>query len=165
MIRREAMSFRLLHRLVILILLVAAPMPMGVSVGFSQSAKGPAKQLEKKLQDTYKELLRATQLKDEKSLRKILANDYTQVTADGRVRSKAERVKETLQSTDKITTLSLEDFQLRVYSDAAIALCRVKNEGVSEGKAYKFTILSTVIFIRQDRTWRIAATHLTFARE
>jgi hypothetical protein len=157
MLYRPAHSLMLIFTLIMII----APDPSTV---FSQSAKISGPRTEKVLHGVFERLLKAAERKDEKTLREILTNDYTQVTADGRIRSKEDRVKETIQSNDSVT-LFLEDFRVRSYKTAAIALCRVRQEVVSDGKTYKSTILSTVTFIRQGGTWRIAATHLTFAKE
>jgi ketosteroid isomerase-like protein len=160
----ETMFHRLAHVLALSLFLGAATFICPGSGG-SLSAKEPEIKPQRELRDIYERLLKAARQKDEKTLRDILTEDYTQVTADGRIRSKEARISETLQSTDELSTLTLEDFKLRVYSGAAIALCRVSQEGISNGKPFKSTILSTVTFIREGGRWRIAATHLTFNKD
>lgn len=149
----------------LLILSLVAAAAIGSGSVLAQSGKAPETRTGKELRGLYEQLLRASKEKDEKVLRRILTDDYLQVTADGRIRSKRDRINETLDPKDQTLMLSLEDFRLRIYSDAAIALCKVRQEGTTDGKPYQVNILSTVTFIRQGGRWRIAATHLTFAKE
>jgi ketosteroid isomerase-like protein len=149
----------------LLILSLAAAAAIGSGSVLAQSVKASETRTGKELRALYEQLLRASERKDEKTLRRILANDYMQVTADGRIRSKQDRISETLSPKEQSVKLSLDDFRLRIYADAAIALCKVRQEGTTAGKPYQANILSTVTFIRQGGRWRIAATHLTFAKE
>src|SRR5436853_7080858 len=152
----QAMSYRQL--LVVSVLALAVCLISQCAV--KESAKESTAQTEQAIRAVYERLLKASKEKDEKALREVLADDYSQVTADGKLRSKEQRVKETLQSTEQIHSLVLEDFQPRVYSGAAIAFCRVRDEQVAQGQAYNAPIISTALFVRQGGSWRIAATHL-----
>ena len=121
--------------------------------------------LEAELRGLYEKLLVASKDKDIETLTKILSDNYSQVTADGRVRTKAIRLKETLDPDDKTEILALESFDLFIYENAAVGRCRVRNKGTSRGEGYDVKILSTVTFVKEGKMWRIAATHLTFQKE
>ena len=121
--------------------------------------------VEKELRMLYERLLLASKNRDEKTLREILTEDYSQVTADGKVRTKASRIKETLSSEDKTDILALESFQLHVYQNAAVATCLVRDKGAIRGESYDNKMLSTATFIKTGKGWQIAATHLTFVKE
>jgi hypothetical protein len=118
----------------------------------------------KELKALYERLLTASQKKDEKALREILSDSYSQVTADGRIRTKEIRINETLSPDDKIDDLRLESFEPRVYQDSAVAICRVRNKGATRGDAYDRELLSTATFVKEGEAWRIAATSLSFAK-
>lgn len=150
----------MLHRQPLIALALAVAVCLTSQCTTTQPAKESTAQAEKAIRDVYERLLKASKERDEKALREVLADDYSQVTADGRIRSKEQRIKETLQPNDQVNSITLDDFQPRVYADTAIALCRVRDKGMTDGQAYDSPILSTAVFVRQGGVWRIAATHL-----
>ena len=120
--------------------------------------------VEKQLKNLYEKLLLASKTKDEAVLRQILTNNYSQVTADGRVRTKAIRLKETMLPDHTTELLVLESFDVFVYTNAAVARCLVRNKGAFRGEAFDVKILSTATFVKEGNVWRIAATHLSFVK-
>src|SRR5207244_4093112 len=110
----------------------------------------------------YERLLLASKKKDEKALREILTDDYSQVMADGKIRTRAMRISDTLSAGDTTEILTLESFQAQVYQNAAVGICRVREKGASKGVGYDKEMLSTATFVKVGNAWRIAATHLTF---
>jgi len=108
--------------------------------------------------------MKASKDKDERVLREVLADDYSQVTASGDIRDKERRIRDTL-SNEALASYTIESFRARVYSDSAVALCRLGLRGADKDGNYNTAILSTVTFIRKDGVWRIAATHLTLPSE
>src|SRR5689334_23288364 len=124
----------------VILSLAAAVVAIGSGGVLAQSAKASETRTGKELRALYEQLLKASKEKDEKILRRILTDDYMQVTATGRIRSKQDRINETLDPKDQTLMLSLEDFRLRVYGDAAIALCKVRQEGTTDGKPYQANV-------------------------
>ena len=121
---------------------------------------------ENDLRKLYERLMDASKGKgDEKILRQVLADDYTQVTASGDRRDKEKRISDTLSGESPMTSYVIEEFRPRIYGDSAIAVCRVRLKGLTNGGTYDSTVLSTATFVRKDNVWRIAATHLTFPPE
>ncbi len=94
-------------------------------------------------------------------LRSILTENYSQVTPEGRVRTKAIRIKETMSPDDQNELLNLESFDVFLYEGSAVARCLVRNKGIFKGEAYDIKIMSTATFVKEGRVWRIAATHLS----
>ena len=120
--------------------------------------------IEKRSKDLYEKLLLASKTKDEAALRQILTENYSQVTDEGKVRTKAIRLQETMSSDAKIELLTLETFDVFVYANAAVARCRVRNKGTFQGEAFDQNLLSTATFVKEGKVWRIAATHLSALR-
>ena len=118
-------------------------------------------QVEKTLRKLYERLLVASKEKDEKTLRQILTENYTQVVDDGRIRTRDVRIKETLSPDDVVEVLSLEKFELFPYQNSAVAVCHVRNKRNFAGQNYDLKIVSTATFVKESGVWRIAATHIT----
>ena len=132
------------------------------ALAFNQTE--PIKSVEKELKVLYEQLLLASKNKDEQTLRQILTENYSQVTADGRVRTKAIRLQETMSPNQKDELLGLETFDVFIYENAAVARCRVRSKGTFKGEAFDEKIMSTATFVKEGGVWRIAATHLSFVK-
>ncbi len=139
----------------------------GVLTTVDASGQKPANTaaLKAELRSLYEKLLVASKNKDKATLTKILTDNYSQVTADGRVRTKPIRLAETMNPEDKTEILALESFDLFLYNNAAVARCLVRNKGASRGESYDVKILSTATFVKDGKVWKIAATHLTYPKK
>ena len=154
------MNARLLHFLRIVLLLSLC---LAVS-SFSKTQAQSTEPLKAELRGLYEKLLLASKTKDKVVLQQILADNYSQVTADGRVRTKAIRISETMAPNDNTEVLALESFDLFTYENAAVARCVVRYKGTDDGQPFDVKILSTVTFVKEKKVWRIAATHLSFVK-
>jgi uncharacterized protein (TIGR02246 family) len=116
------------------------------------------------LMDLYDRFVEASRVRDEATLKQIMTDDYTQVTASGRFRTKEIRIRDTVEDKGQALEVMVKEFTPRIYGNAAIAVCRVweKYKG-ADGKISEMEVYSTVTFIKQRGKWRIAATHLTTA--
>ena len=133
---------------------------------FSQTAQKVTRYpAEKELRELYEKLLLASKTKNTAMLEEILTETYSQVTADGRVRTKSVRIAETKASEFQDELLTLESFEVFVYDNAAVARCKVRNKGSFKGEAFDQKILSTATFVKEGKAWKIAATHLSFIKE
>jgi hypothetical protein len=95
----------------------------------------PAKAtVENSLRQLSERLLVASKAKDEKALREILTDDYSQVTADGKIRTRTTRIADTLLLEDNTEVLSLDSFDVHLYENAAVATCLVRDKGVFKGQ-------------------------------
>jgi len=134
------------------------------SAAFGQSVKVAKDDASGELRALYVRFLDTSRLRNKAALDEIMTDDYTQVTVDGRIRTKAIRIQETMQEPDGGSTeaLELKDFNVRFYSDAAVAICKVWEQyKFADGAVKKFDIWSTATFVRQKNKWRIAATHIS----
>ena len=128
---------------------------------FAQSTTPAKNNTVAKLRALYVRFLDASRLKDEKALREIMTDDYSQVLVDGRQRTKEIRIKETMTTNLNEEVLELKEFSARVYGDAAVAVCKVMQQHLDDGKPHKHDTWSTATFVKQKGKWRIAATHLS----
>ena len=158
---------RILTALIVLSLGVLAPLTEAQRLekkSNETAQKTPTDNAKQELKALYEKLLFASRTRDETMLRKILTEDYSQVTADGRVRTKAIRIEETMSQDNQNELLNLESFDVFFYRDSAVARCLVRKKGTVKGEAYDLKILSTATFVKEGKVWRIAATHLSLVK-
>src|SRR5690349_24100798 len=72
---------------------------------------------EKELRALYEKLLVASTAKDKATLERILTETYSQVTPEGRVRTKSIRIQETMSPDLQGELLTLESFEVFVYEN------------------------------------------------
>ncbi|MEJ7870705.1 MAG: nuclear transport factor 2 family protein [Rubrobacteraceae bacterium] len=65
----------------------------------------------------------------------------------------------------KYESFGLDEIQVRLYEDAAIAVCRQTAQGVYEDETGRYDIdeqfRATLIFVEQQGSWRIAGLQLS----
>ena len=128
---------------------------------FAQNVKPAKNDTMTELRAVYVRFLDASRLKNEKALKEIMTDDYSQVLPDGRQRTRDIRITETMQGNSKDEVLELKEFSARVYGDAAVAVCKVIQQHTDDGKTHWYDTWSTATFVKQKGKWRIAATHLS----
>src|SRR5262245_47032954 len=98
---------------------------------------------------------------DAVSIGKFMADDWTIVGAEGRVCDKAtflELVKSGALTHD---VMESEDFQIRVYGDAAVVIARGVSGGKYQGQPFRDVERSSCVFVRQSGQWKCVLTHLS----
>ena len=143
------------------LLLLFACILLPAAVGFGQSVKMTKRDAKGDLRAIYVRFLDASRLRDQAALGELMTDDYTQVVEDGRIRTKAIRIQETMDPSGTVDVLDLKEFSVRLYGDAAVAVCNVWEQYTYQGKPKSNDIYSTVTFIKQKGKWRIAATHVS----
>jgi hypothetical protein len=147
-----------------LILLMAGIVLSVVDVS-AQSVRVTKGDTRAELRAIYARFLDATRLKDRAAIDEIMTDDYSQITSEGRLRTKPVRISETLNDPDgSVEALELRDFNVRIYGNAAVAVCKVwERYKYINGDIKYYDIWSTATFVRQKGKWRIAATHLSMS--
>ena len=94
-------------------------------------------------------------------IREILAEDYVQVRADGKVIGKAE-VLQSYQSGKRLWDLAQSDeYRVAVHGYAAILVGRWRGRGVNDGERFDYTARFMAVYVRQDGAWHLAADQAT----
>jgi len=110
----------------------------------------------------YVHFLDASRDRKQAELEQLMTDDYRQVLASGRIRTRSTRLTETLSDIGRITKLQLVDFAPRQYGDTVIAVCKVFESYIDDkNMVTNLDIISTAVFVRVGRNWRIAETHLS----
>lgn len=104
---------------------------------------------------------RAMVTNDPEAIGRYMADDWAIVGSDGSVGDKEnflDLVKSGALTHDVMTS---EDFQVRVYGDAAVVTSRGVSGGKYQGHAFRELERVSCVFIRRDGQWRCILTHLS----
>ena len=102
---------------------------------------------------------------DGTSLREVLAEDFVGVGPRGFMLTKEQWLSRHETGSLGYKSFALNEMQVRLYGDAAITVCRQSAVGVYEGENGRFGIneqfRATLVFVRQDGRWLLAALQLS----
>jgi ketosteroid isomerase-like protein len=104
---------------------------------------------------------RAARAADARSLDRLLADDFSATTADGRVRSKKEYIADFVSGSRKIDELAFDNYQARVHGNAAALTHGGTLRGLNDGRDASGRYRWTHIFVRRGSRWRCVATQAT----
>jgi SnoaL-like domain len=129
------------------------------------SAGAPATSAqESQLTDLYRRLLRATQDRDTAALKQILTPTYTFVPSRAdTILTREQRIATTASDTSG-ARFQVLGCRSTVYGEAAVGNCRYDAIVPISGTDSTRSFLSTVVFVKQQGKWQIAATHPSFIR-
>jgi ketosteroid isomerase-like protein len=104
---------------------------------------------------------RAMVTNDADEIGRYMADDWTIVGPDGRVGDRATFLG--LVKSGELThdVMESEDFQIRVYGDAAVIIARGISGGKYRGQPFREVERVSCVFIRQGGDWKCALTHLS----
>jgi hypothetical protein len=92
---------------------------------------------------------------------KELAKQYFGVGADGRLRTKAETIKDFKSGGIRYETVDERDVKVDTYGDAAIVNSTASVKATIEGKLVKGDYRATSVYVKEGRNWREVAFQLT----
>ena len=98
---------------------------------------------------------------DARSLDRLLAEDFTATTADGRLKSKREYIADFVSGSRRITELTFDDFQARVHGTTAALTHGGTLSGSQDGRDTSGRYRWTHFFVRRGARWRCVATQAT----
>jgi ketosteroid isomerase-like protein len=98
--------------------------------------------------------------KDLAALERIMADDIVIVYGDG---SRATKAKDLagLGKGEQVTTSTQDEFQVRVYGDAAVVMSRLTSTGIREGKRFSAQFRYIDVFEKRDGRWQCTMTQNT----
>ena len=140
-------------------LLAATALPSAAQTGGQPTPYQQA--VERQLTALVEEWGRAARAADARSLDRLLAEDFTATTADGRLKSKREYIADFVSGSRRITELTFDDFQARVHANAAALTHGGTLSGTQDGRDASGRYRWTHIFIRRGARWRVVATQAT----
>ena len=98
---------------------------------------------------------------DAEEIGRYMADDWTIVGSDGRVGDRATFLELVRSGALTHDVMESEDFDVRVYGDAAVVLARGVSGGKYQGQPFREVERSSCVFIRREGQWRCVLTHLS----
>lgn len=102
---------------------------------------------------------------DVASLGEILADDFVGVGPRGFMLSRDEWISRHETGSLKYESFGLDEMQVRLYGDAAVAVCRQSAVGVYEGEHGRFDLneqfRATLVSVREEGRWLLAGLQLS----
>lgn len=117
------------------------------------------------MEDQLKELRQAwaaaEQCGDTASLERILTDDFVGIGPRGFMLTKEQWLARYQSGDLRNKSFTVDEAQVRVYGDAAVATGRQTQQGAFQGHDIAGQFRVTQVFVKQQDRWLIAALHLS----
>jgi len=132
----------------------------------AQSKGGQSKSIEQELMQLQRATEEAEDKKDLAALDRLLTDDYIFTAPGGAVTDKKKLIEEVKHGVpEEGQTISYEDVKANVYGKAAVVNYRLIVKGRDkDGKDYISRYRNTVVWVKQQGHWRMAAIHVNRIR-
>ena len=99
--------------------------------------------------------------RDQATLDRILAADYSSTNADGEVSTKAQGDADIKAGVLKYDSFVVDDMNVRLFGDTAVVTGRSTLKGSYKGKDISGQNRFTDVFVRRDGRWQVVTTHFS----
>ena len=91
------------------------------------------------------------------SIRDILADDYRQIQADGKVIGKDELIQSYNSGNRRWEIAESDDYEVRLLSSAALLIGRWKGKGENKGEVFDYTARFLAVYHLDDGEWKLVS--------
>jgi ketosteroid isomerase-like protein len=119
----------------------------------------------KELREIEDQLAAAWVAGDRSVHERVLAEDWSVIDAQGRIRNKAEVLEEMFRPGERELTGTIDEVNVRPYGDWAIVTGKTYVAGRYEGNEIKVTLRFMDVFRRREGTWQVVASQATLLNE
>jgi ketosteroid isomerase-like protein len=128
----------------------------GASAGHAQGSA--EQQVKKAMDENFASIIH----KDAEALNRQYTDDYFRTGDTGKVRGKAETIKDFTDPDLKIIKLERSDVNIRVYGDVAVVTELVTSVGEFKGKTGpEHSARQTVVWVKRNGAWQKAVLQIT----
>jgi ketosteroid isomerase-like protein len=104
--------------------------------------------------------------RDRAALEAILAPEWSVTDPSGHVLTRQQVLQQTFDSTDRrIDSMTVDDVEVRMYGDTAVATGRTQATGNYQGTAVVVVLRFTDVVVRRDGIWQVVASHGSFVSQ
>lgn len=121
----------------------------------------PAANNEADVKKLISDLAAALSKNDAAALEKIYADDYTLVSQDGTLATKAERINAIKSGDLKFENVEFKNVKVRSYVDSAVVIAESSGKSTNKGKAVNTAYRITFIASKTKDGWRLVGAHLS----
>jgi uncharacterized protein DUF4440 len=147
------------HRLSLKALLIVLLVLLDLDVAAQGNAGGST------LEDSVRavELARGRALlqADTVALSRMVAEEFTEVSRLGQLRTRADNIRDIASGVLKLTSVKYDSLRVRIYGDVAVLSGIADNAGTFRGFPFSGKIRYTRIFVRRDGRWQAVAMQQT----
>lgn len=126
---------------------------------FSLASTASAGDLKADIEALEKKWSAALAANDAAALAPLLADDWTNVSEDGTLQSKAEFLESLKSGSLKFTSCTLKKTTVRVYGDTAVVVGEDSAKGTQDGESFDDDGVFTDVWVKQGDKWVCVATH------
>jgi Domain of unknown function (DUF4440) len=122
--------------------------------------------MEQKFLELETEWMNAWKNKDEKTARKLIADEFTLVSSvsTGNLIDKEEWLKNVLHNFD-CKDLRIDKLQARIYNNTAVLNIWLHQEAVVNGQDWNGDFLLTDVWIQKNENWQVVARHASWLQK
>lgn len=91
------------------------------------------------------------------SISDILADDYRQIQADGRVIGKDELIQSYSSGNRRWEIAESDDYEVRLLGSAALLIGRWRGKGENNGEAFDYTARFLAVYRLDDGEWKLVS--------
>ena len=117
------------------------------------------------LRDIENQLVAAWVAGDPSVHERVLADDWSVIDAQGRIRNKAEVLEEMFRPGERELSGRIDEVSVRPYGDWAIVTGKTHVAGRYEGNEIKVTLRFMDVFRRTEGNWQVVASQATLLHE
>lgn len=117
------------------------------------------------LRDIENQLVAAWVAGDPSVHERVLAEEWTVIDAQGRIRNKAEVLEEMFRPGEREISGRIDEVNVRPYGDWAIVTGKTHVTGRYEGNDLKVTLRFMDVFRRTEGQWQVVASQATLLNE
>ena len=119
----------------------------------------------KELREIEDQLAAAWVAGDRSVHERVLAEDWSVIDAQGRIRNKAEVLEEMFRPGERELIGKIDEVNVRPYGDWAIVTGKTYVAGRYEGNEIEVTLRFMDVFRRREGTWQVVASQATLLNE
>ena len=128
--------------------------------GEAGDKKGPApSKLEQELTALYNEMIEGAKKKDTAAFARIMADDFSEITAGGEIINKAAVLAGIPNYT--IESYSVSEISARVFGDTAMMTLRAEARGTYQGTDVSGDFRETIVWVKREGRWQMVASQVT----
>ena len=128
--------------------------------GKTGDKKTPApSKLEQELTALYNEVIEGAKKKEAAAFARIVADDFSQITASGQVADKAAVLASIPNLT--IESYSVSEVSARTFGDTAVMTLRADAKGTFQGTDMSGEFRETIVWVKREGHWKMVASQTT----
>jgi len=116
---------------------------------------------EQQIKNLVYQAVEATLKVDTNALEKLLADDYTGIRGDGLLLTKAQEIERLKSGAINYDKYDVQELKIRIYRHTAVATGMTYFNGITNGKPFGGTTLTTRVWVKQKGNWKLVSFQAT----